>query len=277
MSERSTRRDFLGRGALATLAAGAAWPAAAEAPKETANDGPADLVVLGGTVHTVDDRMPKAEAFAIKNGRFIAVGKSDEIRKLAGSSTQTIDATGLTIVPGFIDAHCHPASAGLAELLDVNCDKPTIADIKKGIAERAAKTAADNWVFGFKYDDTKLKDERPLSRQDLDEAAPRHPVRVTHRGGHTCIYNSVAFKLAGVTAKTPDPDGGKFGRDDKGELTGFVAEKANDVFDRHARRAGATAAQRQAGIKLISELMTAVTVLDSAGYQAALSTAEWFA
>src|SRR4029077_20270297 len=116
---------------------------------------------------------------------------------------------------------------------------------------------AGDWVHGFKYDDTKLNDGRPLTRADLDRAVPRHPVRVVHRGGHTCYVNSLAFQRAGVTPKTPDPEGGRFGRDAKGELTGFVAETANVVFDKVARRPEATARQRQAGVKLISELMTA--------------------
>jgi predicted amidohydrolase YtcJ len=268
---------------VATLLAGSTWPASAQA-RPSSNGGAADLVVLGATVYTVDEQKPRAEAFAVKGGRFLAVGTSDEIRKLAGKSTQVIDATGLVVVPGFIDAHSHPASAGLEELLDVNCDRPAIADIKKTIWERAGKTPAEGWVIGFKYDDTKLKDDRPLTRADLDEAAPKHPVRVVHRGGHTCVVNSLALQLAGIDKKTPDPEGGKFGRDDRGELTGFVAENANAVFDRVARRVGATSAQRQAGVKLISENMTAAgltTVHDAStsrddfiAYQDALAAGE---
>lgn len=253
---KSTRRQFLRSGSLATVLGSSAWPAVAQPANESAGGAP-DLVVLGATVYTVDDKRAQAEAFAVKNGRFLAVGTTAEIRKLATRETQVIDAGKLTVVPGFIDAHCHPASGGLAELIDVNCDRRTIAEIKKVIWERAAKTAAKDWVFGFKFDDTKLTDKRPLTRADLDEAAPKHPVRIVHRGGHTSYVNSLAFQLAGVTRQTPDPEGGRFGRDDKGELTGFVAEKANNVFDKVARRPGATRRQRQAGVKLMSELMTA--------------------
>lgn len=253
---RSTRRSFLRHGTVAALGAGSTWPAAAQAA-QAATTGPADLVVLGATVHTVDEKLPRAEAFAVKNERFLAIGTSDEIRRLAGRDTEVVDAGKMTVVPGFIDAHCHPASAGLSELLDVNCDRRAIAEIQKAIQERAGRTEAGEWVFGFKYDDTKLKDDRPLTRADLDKAAPKHPVRVMHRGGHTCVVNTLALQRAGVNRKTPDPEGGRFGRDDKGELNGFVAENANDVFEKVARRANATARQRQAGVKLISELMTA--------------------
>lgn len=115
-------------------------------------------------------------------------------------------------------------------------------------------------MIGYKYDDTKLKDDRPLTRADLDEAAPEHPVRVVHRGGHTSVCNSLAFRRAGVDTKTPDPEGGKFGRTEKGELTGFVAENANAVFEKLLRTKVVTAKQRQAGVKLISEQMTAAGI-----------------
>jgi predicted amidohydrolase YtcJ len=254
---RSTRRSFLASGSIATLAGTSAWPACAQETGQAMTAGAPDLIVLGGTVYTVDDKRPRAEAFAVKDGRFLAVGSTAEIRKLRGRSTQVIDAAKMVVVPGFVDAHCHPASAGLSELLDVNCDRRTIAAIKKAIQERVGKTAAGVWIYGFKYDDTKLQDGRPLTRADLDEAAPKHPVRVVHRGGHTCVVNTRALQLAGVNRNTPDPEGGRFGRDDRGELTGFVAEHANAAFDKVARRPGATRQQRQAGVKLISELMTA--------------------
>jgi predicted amidohydrolase YtcJ len=252
-----SRREFLEKSILAGALGGAARPARAQQDKPApASRGP-ELVVLNATVHTVDERQPKAEAFAVQHGKFIAVGSTAEVRKLTTASTKVLDADKMTIVPGFIDAHTHPAMAGISELLEVNCDRRTIAEIKEAIRARAAKALKGEWVLGFKYDDTKLKDGRPLTRADLDEAAPQHPVRVVHRGGHTAVCNSLAFQLAGVDRKTPDPEGGKFGRDEKGELTGFVAEKANAAFDKLARPREAGPKQRQAGVKLIAELMTA--------------------
>jgi predicted amidohydrolase YtcJ len=234
-----------------------AWPAPARQATAEAPAGGPELAVLGGTVYTVDDRKPKAEAFAVQHGRFAAVGGTAEVRSRITPATKVIDAAGLTVVPGFIDAHTHPAMAGISELLEVNCDRRTIAEIKEALRARAEKTPAGDWVLGFKYDDTKLKDGRPLARADLDDAVPKHPVRVVHRGGHTFVYNSRAFQLAGVDRTTPDPEGGKLGRDDKGELTGFVAEKANAPFEKLARRGEGTPKQRQAGVQLIAELMTA--------------------
>jgi predicted amidohydrolase YtcJ len=100
-----------------------------------------------------------------------------------------------------------------------------------------------------------LREGRPITRRDLDQAVPDHPVVVGHRGGHTGVYNSKAFELAGVTMETPDPPGGKFYRED-GELTGKVAERARSVFSRLIPR-GSTREEREAGVKLISKLMTA--------------------
>lgn len=233
-----TRREFFKQGALSAAAVGAAnWPWAVAAD-DTGGEHPSgvgaapDLVLVNGRVYTVDDRQPSAQAFAVKHGRFVAVGSSKQIRELAGTGTQVIDADGMTVTPGFIDAHTHPASAGVSELRKVNCDLRSVAEIQEVVRARAAKTPKGRWVKGFKYDDTKLCDRRSLTRGDLDDVATENPVEILHRGGHTAIYNSAAFKAAGVDKDTPDPPGGQFGRDQAGELTGFVAEKARSVFDR---------------------------------------------
>ena len=125
------------------------------------------------------------------------------------------------------------------------------------------------WVVGFKYDDTKLAEGRPLNRLDLDEAVPDHPAVVGHRGGHTSVYNSRAFALAGVDADTPDPDGGKFYRAE-GALTGLVAERANYVF-RSLIPNTHTDDDRQAGVALITKLMAqaGLTSFHDAGTSAA--------
>ena len=90
-------------------------------------------------------------------------------------------------------------------------------------------TPPGHWVRGVMYDDTKFEDERPLDRKDIDDAVSDHPVYVGHRGGHTGVVNSMAYEMAGVTNDTPDPEGGRFFRED-GELTGKVAEHARQVF-----------------------------------------------
>ncbi len=213
----------------------------------------ADLIVHGRLIHTMDDANPAAESLAVRAGRFLAVGSRDEVEALRGPDTRVFDHGDAVITPGFIDAHTHPAGAGVRELKDVNVDVRSVAEIKERMAERARETPPGEWIRGFKYDDTKLAEGRPLNRLDLDEAVPDHPAVVGHRGGHTSVYNSRAFALAGVTAETPDPQGGRFYREG-GELTGLVAERANYVFSSLIPNTHSDD-DRRAGVKLITELM----------------------
>jgi len=265
MSEISRKR-FLGMGAAAAAAAavsGAAparpsgpWPTSTHdsLPQATPSGAP-DLVVVNGRVLTQDDTNPSAEAFAVSAGRITAVGTSDDVRNLVGRGTEVLDVAGMTVVPGFIDAHSHPSGGGVSALVNVDTNLGSVAAIKDALAARARETPPGEWVVGYLYDDTKLIEGRPLNRWDLDEAVPDHPVAVGHRGGHTGVYNALAFQLAGITADTPDPRGGRFYREG-GELTGKVAERARGVF-RELMPSGSTREQRQAGIKLISGMMNA--------------------
>lgn len=270
-----TRGRFLGvaAGAGAGLASGCA-PGGEGGASYSGGDGARsgtapDLIVHAATIHTMDDASPRAESMAVKNGRFVAVGSRADVENLRGAGTQVIDHGDAVIVPGFVDAHTHPASAGVRELKDVNVDVRSIAEIKNRMAARARETPTGEWVVGFKYDDTKLAEGRPLNRQDLDEAVPDHPAVVGHRGGHTSVYNSRAFELAGVDVETPDPPGGKFYRAD-GALTGLVAERANYVF-RSLIPSVHTDQDRQDGVALITRLMAqaGLTSFHDAGTSAA--------
>ena len=252
-----SRRKFIGSSsALAAAGLGLATEASLAQSAPTSSDASPDYVILNGRIFTSDSSQPSAEAFAVKNDRFIAVGSTDYINRLASRGTEIIDAEGMFIVPGFIDAHSHPSGAGVNELVQVNADRRSVVEIKEAIAERARNTPRGQWVRAFKYDDTKLDEGRPINRFDLDEAAPENPVEVRHRGGHTGVYNSMALGLAGVNAETPDPPDGRFYRDENGVLTGLVAEKARDVF-RDLIPSDSSRQERANGIKLISELMTA--------------------
>ena len=200
----------------------------------------ADLVVWNANVHTVDSGMPVAQAFAVKDGRFVAIGTSEEAKAWSGKRTETIDARRMTIVPGFIDCHNH--SPGEMLLYEVVVGNPyevefvSIASIIEKLRAKAQQSQPGFWVEGVLYDDTKVKDKRQLSIHDLDQVSTEHPVSVTHRGGHTTFYNSKAFELAGVNKNTRDPFGGTFDRDGSGELTGRVSDNARDVFEKVGKR-----------------------------------------
>ncbi len=220
-----SRKQFLGLGAAAT----AAGLTSGCMPSGGGGITP-DVVVVNGNVLTQDDANPTAEAFAIKDGRFVAVGSSADVRNLASANTQVIDAAGATVVPVFIDAHSHPSGAGLNALKNVNTNLGSIARIQDALRERARSTPPGEWIVGYMYDDTKQEEMRPVNRLDLDAVSTDHPIVVGHRGGHTGVYNSKAFEVAGVTVNTPDPFGGHFYREN-GQLTGKVAERARAVFD----------------------------------------------
>ncbi len=256
-----TRRDFMAVSGLAAggaALAGCGTQGGSGGQADAGGSAHADQVVTNATVYTVDDANPRAEALAVRGGRFLAVGSNDDIANLIGPGTERIDAGGGTVVPGFIDAHNHPSSAGMRHLTEVDMNIRTIEGMKSALRERAQNTPPGEWVVGFLYDDTKIEEGRPLNRRDIDEAVPDHPVQVTHRGGHTSVYNSKAFELAGITVDTPDPTGGHFYRED-GELTGKVASLARRPLQRLVP-GGSTREERHAGVALIGELMSAAGI-----------------
>lgn len=264
-----TRAEFLGFGGVlagAAMGCGRSPEVGAQVASGPATAEP-DLVVVNARVYTSDETQPRAEAFAVKNGRFIAVGSSTDIKNLATRRTEVIDTEGLPVTAGFIDAHCHPS--GVNELYGVNANVRTVAALQAALRKNAAETPPGSWVSAFMFDDTKL--DRPLHRRDLDEAVPDHPVSVAHRGGHTTWYNSKAFELAGVTKNTPDPPDGRFTRDRSGELSGQVAELARNVFRNVGQREQVTPEQQRErarnGMRHMSELLTAagLTTVHDAG------------
>ena len=251
MTDRHSRREFMGlagAGIAGTLAKPLLGEAGARSPALRERAPGPDLVVFNARVYTMDPAAPRAEAFAVKGGRFIAIGKSADIRALAAKGTQAIDAKQMTIVPGFTDTHNH--AGGTTLLYEVLVGNPfevefvTIASIIEKLRAKARTTPAGTWVEGYFHDDTKLKDKRPLSRHDLDQVSTEHPVVVQHRGGHTSFYNSKALELARITRDTPNPPGGTFDRDATGDLNGRVTDLARGVINSVGNRPAFTAEQR---------------------------------
>ncbi|HUC76215.1 MAG TPA: amidohydrolase [Vicinamibacterales bacterium] len=240
---RHRRREFMGlTGAGLAAAASGSWlrstPAVAAA---LADPQDADLVVFNAKVYTVDAGAPSAEAFAVKAGRFAAVGSTQDIKALIGKGTQAYDAKQMTIVPGFTDCHNHaPGNTLLYEVIVGNpyeVEFVTIKSIVEKLRAKARETPPGTWVEGYFFDDTKVKDKRQLNVHDLDEVSRDHPVAVQHRGGHTSYYNSKALEMAGITKNTPNPAGGTFDRDENGDLNGRVTDRARGAISRVGNRA----------------------------------------
>jgi len=250
MTRHQNRREFLG-----LTVAGAAGILASPSMRGGRNllallaESPEpDLVVYNAKIYTMDSAMPRAEAFATKGGRFVAIGSTADIRALAAKRTQTFDAQQMTIVPGFTDCHNH--AGGTTLLYEVLVGNPfevefvTIDSIVQKLRAKARETPAGTWVEGYFFDDTKLKDKRALNAKDLDLVSTEHPVAVHHRGGHTSFYNNKALAMARVTKDTPNPAGGTFDKDASGELNGRVTDRARGAFNGVGTRATYTAEQR---------------------------------
>lgn len=193
----------------------------------------ADLVLFNARIRTLDPANRVAQALAVLNNRFLAVGSSREMRELAGKSTTMIDAAGRTVVPGFIDAHCHPASLRGKQLLQVDLSPErvrSIDDLVKALQAKAAETPPGQWIQGQRYDDTKLAENRHPTRKELDRASREHPIHIRHVSGHLGAVNSMALQLAGLGKGSTAPAGGSFDRDAAGELTGVCREEADFLF-----------------------------------------------
>jgi predicted amidohydrolase YtcJ len=190
---------------------------------------PADLILLNGTIITVDPRDSIAEAVAIKDGRITFVGTTANARKLAGDRTKVIDLAGKTATPGLLDTHVHFSEP--ADALDLG-DARSMDDVIAKVRARAATVPPGTWVRGGGWDEGKLKERRYITAADLDKAAPEHPVYLTHTTGHYGVANSLAMKLSNLTRETKDPPGGTIDRDKDGNPTGVLKERATGLIAR---------------------------------------------
>jgi predicted amidohydrolase YtcJ len=175
----------------------------------------ADIIFTGGQVHTVNASNDIVEAIAVGGGRILAVGSNPDIRALAGPGTREVELRGRSLLPGFIDAHCHLTGLGMA-MASIDCKAPgmqSIEALQKAVYERAATQPPGTWIRGRGYDQTRLREGRHPNRDDWDTVAPNHPVIFTRTCGHIASVNSQALALARVTDQTPDPPGGRYDRD----------------------------------------------------------------
>ena len=199
------------------------------------------LILVNANVLTMDRNQPHPQAVAVAGERIAAVGSNSGVRGMAPRSAQVIDCQGLTLLPGFNDAHCH--LPGLARRLqDLDCSAwraPSIPALQDLVRQRAALRQArgtgdaECWVRGFGYDDRQLAEGRHPTRRDLDIAAPDCPVWLEHRSGHSAALNSRALELAGIRIDTPDPPGGLIEREPStGEPSGILFEMHSSLRER---------------------------------------------
>lgn len=190
-----------------------------------------DLVLTNGHILTIDPLNPVARAVAIRAGRIVHVGDDADARAAAGSRAEVIDLAGRTATPGLYDAHAHPMMVGFA-LADVDISPEavgSIAGLKRAVADRARSTPAGQWIVGRGYDQARMTELRHPDRNDLDEVVPDQPVFLFRACHHIAAVNSLALKMAGITADTRDPEGGTIDRDEHGEPTGVLRETAMNL------------------------------------------------
>ena len=193
----------------------------------------ADLVLTNGNIHTMDAALPRVEAVAIAGERIAGIGSNEAMRGLLATDGREIDLGGRTVTPGFIDAHLHFLSYGLAlreiDLMNV----PTLATAQERVATRAAEAPVGQWLTGRGWDQVFWEGQQFPTKADLDPVTPDHPAFLRRKCGHAGLANSRALALAGISAETPDPPGGEIVRDPaSGEPTGILLENAMNLISR---------------------------------------------
>jgi hypothetical protein len=242
----------------------------------------ADMVLLNGRIFTVDAAQPWAQAAAIRDGKFVMVGKDEDVKKLIGRETEVIDLQGKLALPGFNDAHLHFANGGLY-LLGIDLrparDEKEFARILK---EYIYKTPKGEWVMGGNWDHENWPSKKHPRKELIDAFTAEHPVLVSRLDGHMALANSLALKLAGITRDTPDPQGGEIVKDKKtGEPTGILRDNAMDLvgkvippLSREKRERAIRAAMRHAQEMGVTSVQDNSSAADLAIYQELLRKGE---
>ncbi len=190
----------------------------------------ADLIITNAKVWTVDKSMPTAQAVAVLGDRIVAVGSNSDTDAWRGPHTQVTDAGGKLLLPGFNDAHVHFVSGGKQlDSIQLN-DASTSQEFARRIGERAQVTPKGEWILGGNWDETKWNPSDMPTKELIDALTPDTPVFVSRYDGHMGLANSVALRLAGITARTLDPPGGTVVRDAQGNPTGALKDAATEYI-----------------------------------------------
>lgn len=207
---------------------------------------PAELVLEGAAIYTLDPAAPWAEALAVADGTLVAVGPRDAVMRHRGPRTRVVDLHGQLVLPGFHDTHVHPVTGGI-EL--GQCDLNGITDLdalRTALRACAAAQADRPWLVGGGWDLTLFAGGNP-GRAWLDAVVPDVPVFLSSADGHSAWLNGEGLRRAGITASTPDPPNGRIERDAGGAPSGTLREDAMALAVRHLPPL--TAAEHEAGLR----------------------------
>jgi predicted amidohydrolase YtcJ len=188
-----------------------------------------DLILTNARVHTMDAAQPTARSIAIRGNVILALGSDDAMRSLLPDA-EVIDLHDRCVIPGLIDAHLHAEWTALG-LKNIDAEAPTLDELLRRVEERVKITPAGAWLRGHGWNQNVWGGVFP-TKSDLDRVAPEHPVFLTAKSGHAAWANSLALKMAGIMASTPNPAGGEIVRDAQGEPTGIFFEDAIELVNR---------------------------------------------
>jgi predicted amidohydrolase YtcJ len=218
----------------------------------------ADFLFINGDIYTgaVLPYMPGAkapsqqrvQAMAVKDGKLLAVGTTEEVKKFHSSKTKTVDLGGHFVMPGFNDAHLHLAAGGDEKLNVSLVGTKSLDEMKSRIAERAKTSAASEWIIGRGWDHTMWPGQKLPTRQDIDAVTGDHPAYFVRIDGHIAIANTAALKVAAITPQTKMPEGGSVDFDSNQQLTGIMRESAQELVT--SKIPAPTAAKRRHGLEL---------------------------
>lgn len=205
---------------------------------------PADLIITGGRIYTVDDARPLAEAMAVREGRILFVGSRRGALVFRGANTRVVDLEGLTVIPGMVDAHAHLLGLGNA-LRTVNLvGARSYDEVIARVAARAREVSAGTWIVGRGWDQNQWPDTRFPTHEALSRAVPNHPVFLTRVDGHAALANARAMDIAKVSAAAADPEGGRVERMAGGAPSGVFVDRAMSLVS--TAIPGATKAEMRA-------------------------------
>jgi predicted amidohydrolase YtcJ len=222
----------------------------------------ADLVVENAVVYTVDQTKPAANGFAVKDGKFLAVG--GDLKKHIGPNTKRVDAQGKAIIPGLIDAHVHLRSLGdMLETFDLRWVK-TPAEVAQIVKAAADKLPPGEWVQGRNWDQTNWGGVFPTA-DDLSKVVNDRPVYLRRVDGHAGWANRKALELAGITKATQDPPGGQIIRDAAGNPTGVLIDRAMELVTRKIPGLTDAAVKRRVKLAVDASVKLGLTGVHDAG------------
>ena len=217
-----------------------------------------ETAYVNATIHTVDARSSVAEALLIRDERIIAVGSNQQVLAAAGAGCVVKDASGKTLVPGFIDPHNHLSQTLLeGEAIDCSAERfPALDDVLQAIQDASVGLVPGEWMRGYGFTPLALAEGRGPTREELDEAAPHNPLLLMDVSCHRGWVNSAALTEIGVDEYTPQPWGGVIVVDHRGRPTGELLEAAINLFQSSSWRSLMTR-DRQHAIDLLDKRMRA--------------------